>query len=82
MKKTEIKTTTYSYVKEYLVDIVETENDYEAYVYSKDNCYKIFMFGCPKEQQTKDEFIDMVKASMDDFISDYEHEIYEDEEWE
>lgn len=83
MKKTEIKTTTYSYTKEYLVDVVETDEDYEAYIYTAENVFKLLMFGCPKEQQTKSEFLDVVDANMDEFITEYESTIIEEEdEWE
>ncbi len=92
MKKLDIKTTTYSYTKEYLVDIVETEKNYEAYIYTESDSFKMFAIGCPKEQQnykkafdmniealTYKEFTEEIERCMGAFIKDYESMIYEED---
>ena len=80
MKKTNIETTTFIFTKEYLIDIVETDENYEAYIYTKHDGIKMLMFGCPKEQQTEEEFFELVKGTVDEYIAEYECMFYEDEE--
>ena len=79
MKKTDVKTTTYTYTKEYFVDIMEDDENYGAYLYDKDSCIKMLMFECPKEQQTKEEFFEIVKATIDGYIEEYEIMCWETE---
>lgn len=51
----------------YLIDIVTLRNDYEAWIYCEDDGVKHLMFGMPKEQQSYEEFLEIVEANIDDY---------------
>ena len=53
------------------IDIVETSGEYMAYI-QIDTCgIKSLMFGAPKEQQSKDYFIQLVEANLSDYADSY-----------
>ena len=58
----EIKTRTYSV--EHYIDIVETEDMYEAWLYSPGYGIKMFMIGCPKKQQSYETFLEYVENEI------------------
>ena len=63
MKMTSIKIDTYDISDEkdgYMIDIVTTDEDYEAWIYHKDYTDKQFMYSCSKEQETYESFIKLV----------------------
>ena len=62
------RTMTYTYGKNYLVDIVTTKNEYEAWLYEKDRGMKYFMFGMPTEQQSYFEFMEITRDNVEDYI--------------
>lgn len=77
MKKlSNYKTEAYSFGVDFIVDIVETTDCYEAYLYEKHCSIKDLIFGMPKEQQSKKEFINIVEANLlnDNYINDYKEE--------
>lgn len=77
MQKLEnIKTETYKYNNVIWVDIVETENEYEAYIDNHDYDTKWYIFGIPKKQQTKEEFIEIVEYNIPEYLDKYEEIVY------
>ena len=70
-KMANVHTKTYSSDNKFLVDVVETENDYEAWIYRKGDGIKNLMFGCPKTQQSYSEFIELVMYNLDTYKHDY-----------
>lgn len=52
---------------DYLVDIVTTPTTYEAWICHKGYGTKNLMFGMPKDQQTRFEFMQIVEANIDDY---------------
>lgn len=71
MKKTNIKTETYALTGGFMIDIVTTDATYEAFLYHKKCGVKDLMFGCPKEQQPYEDFLELVEINADEYISDY-----------
>ena len=55
----------------FLVDIVETDTDFEAWIYQKQNGVKMFMFGMPQEQQSKEVCLAVVKSTLSEYIRLY-----------
>lgn len=70
-----VRTETYEYSMDYLVDIQIYSDKYEAYIYHKDYGIKMFIFGISTKDRTKKEFIEDVE-----YIIDKENtiEIYDD----
>lgn len=66
--------TTYNPIDDVFIDIIETRDIYESWIYSKDNSTKYFMFGCPKNQNTKADFVEMVENNLDDYLDLLEEE--------
>ena len=77
MKKSEhIKSIeVYDYDDEYCIDIITTNDTYEAWLYKNDYGIKTLMFGGLIEQQSKDEFLKIVDANVEDYIPLYCDEI-------
>lgn len=74
MVKLNIKTSTYWINNDFLVDIVETPENYEAFLYSKDYSIKMSMFGCPISQQSYDYFLELVETNLQEHIEAYKNE--------
>lgn len=73
MKRTEIKTVTYdTEFRNFMVDVVETEYGYEAYLYKSNNGIKDLMFGL--QEKDIDEFVEIVEANLLEHMSIYEEE--------
>ena len=78
------QTTSYkvSDYSDYIVDIVELSDEWEAWLYHKDYGVKMFMFGWLKHQEpfdgpkdwTHKMFLELVDANVNDYIDDYEDE--------
>lgn len=76
------QTTSYkvSDFSDYIVDIVEMSDEWEAWLYHKDYAVKMFMFGSLKKQELFDgpkeydlkAFIELVDANVNDYIDVYE----------
>lgn len=63
MKLTNIKTTTYAY-GEYLIDIVERDDFFEAWLNKDGNGNKEYMFGLSKGDHTLPDFIEIVECNL------------------
>lgn len=74
MIATSNKTITYVYDDEYMIDIVTTRTTFESWLYHKDYCAKMFLWGCPKDQQSYFEYMQLVKENIPDYIEDYQRE--------
>lgn len=62
-------TSTHTYIhKGYVIDIVITKNDYEAWISMDGYGDKHMMFGMPREQQGYTEFVDIVRANIEDYM--------------
>lgn len=73
-KISDIKTDTYQFSENYFIDIVTSNDGYDAFLYNKNYGIKVFMFGCPRYYQTYDEFLGMVYVNATDYIYEYETE--------
>lgn len=78
-RKLERTTTSYrvSDYSDYIVDIVELSDEWEAWLYRKDMAIKMYMFGFAKKDQnnypvSREMFMELVDASANDYIDDYE----------
>lgn len=71
MKELQVITKTYDMGDGYRIDIVELAEEYEAWIYEVSNEVKMLMFGCPKSQQTYEEFLSMVEANFPSYQEDY-----------
>ena len=73
MKKSEnIKSIdVYDYDDEYCIDIITTNDTYEAWLYKNNYGMKSLMFGSPIQQQSKEEFLKIVAINVDDYIPLY-----------
>lgn len=78
LENTAIKTTTYNASCGFMVDIVcnNESRKREAYIYHKDCGIKDLMFGTSMEQDTYEEFFDMVEQNFTDYANDYMDEYY------
>lgn len=63
-------TTTYKH-GEFRVDIVDNGTEYEAWIYKNNYGIKSLMFGAPCNQQTMEEFINIVKANLETYEKEY-----------
>lgn len=73
------KTITYNADGDWYIDVVETPDEFEAWIWMEPYSHKSYMWGRPKEQSygivTRKEFMDMVKASWIDYVGGYIDEI-------
>lgn len=73
------KTTTYNAIGDWYIDIVETPDEFEAWILMKPYSHKSFMWGEPKEQAdgttTRTEFVDRVKALWSEYVGGYIDEV-------
>ena len=60
-----------TFVPGFMVDIVETEDSFEAHLYRDGYGVKIFMVGVNKAQTTKEAFISLVDDNMCDYVVCY-----------
>lgn len=78
LKKLNYKTTTYKYDNHFLIDIVETNDEYESYLYDKSYGIKSLIFGMLKKDITASAFLDAVLLALEieTYIDDYIEEFY------
>lgn len=69
------KTITYSYVKEFCVDIVETDEMYDAWIYEKNTGIKSYMFGITKDDYDYDEAKKLIEKNVNQYIPIYLQEL-------
>ncbi len=74
MTKTAIQTTTFA-SNGYLIDVVTLANTYEAWIYREEYGIKHHMFDVPKEQQSYEAFLDIVRSSIKEYGDIYDNEI-------
>ena len=74
------KTTTETYNTDFgfKVDIVETTEQFEAWVYHSDYGIKTMMFGSGK--RCKEDFVQMVVGNLWDYVKYYMDDVLDDEE--
>ena len=58
----------------FMVDIVESIDSYEAYLYHIGYSVKVHMFSVDKARTTKEEFLYMVSVNLDDYVDAYMEE--------
>lgn len=58
-------------INDYIVEIDKTGKYIECWLYKKDYCIKIFMFGI---DTTDDDYLDILIANVDEYIENYEKE--------
>ena len=75
MKKANAITRTYDYDGTYMVDVVTTDDYYEAWLYNILYGIKTSMFGVPKSQQSYREFLDIVVSNIDEYIALYVEDV-------
>lgn len=78
MKKEKITINTYSY-NDYLIDIVINQSCYEGWIYTDNAGLKMLIFGCPKTQQTLEDFITLIEDNIADYIPLFEELMLEGE---
>lgn len=73
------KTTTYNADGDWYIDVVETPDEFEAWIWMEPYGHKSFMWGEPKEQScgttTRKEFMSRVKALWSDYVGGYIDEV-------
>ena len=55
----------------FYIDIIETGDEYEAWLTQKEYGFSLLMFGCPKEQQCYEDFCVMVDDNAGTYMRDY-----------
>ena len=71
MNKTKIKVETYKVYGKWYVDIQTEKEMYFAYIWRAGYGDKKMMFGCGKDQQSYEDFLDLVEENFEDYRSDY-----------
>lgn len=79
MKEIKQESRVYEYDDDFRVEVVTGDENYEAWLWHKDYGIKSLMFGMPKSQQSYEEFLDTVEATIVMDITQYANE-YMDEE--
>lgn len=70
MKQLEIKTKTYRFNKDFLIDITVSKGGiYESWIYLDGYGFKLYMFGT--YAKTEEEFIELVITNIFDYINLY-----------
>lgn len=77
MEKQKINIETYRYDNDYYIDIIETSEYLEAWIYNKNYGIKMLMFGTPILEQSYSEFIELAETGAPAFIKYYKED-YED----
>ena len=81
MRKAGIVTETYETGNEdFMVDIIRMEDKgdevFGAWLYRSHMGMKMFMYGVPARVMSYQDFIDSVKANMDEYFEDYDEEVH------
>ena len=72
MEKLDLKTTAYNVGDGFCIDIVETDDLFEAWIYHIDYGIKEYMFGSLKSDKTDyGVFVSMARNEFDDYRDDY-----------
>ena len=77
------KTTTYNPEGDWYIDIIETDDMFEAWIYLRSYGVKSLMWGSPKQQEygtvTRKHFLDMVKTNFIYYANGYIEEFAPEE---
>lgn len=72
LKLENIKTETYRYMGHFCIDVVETSEVFEAYIYDDQYGIKKFMFGVQNtDGYTKERFMQFVVNNAEDYMKSY-----------
>ena len=80
MKKTDIKIVRYvvdGYSDHFYVDVVELEDQYEAWLGHVQYGYSDFMFGILKKYGDLNYALHLIEANVDDYIASYQEKYYD-----
>ena len=58
----------------FMVDIVETDAGFDAWIYTDEIGIKVFMFGVSKQDRTGDDFLVMIMDTFEDYAKSYEED--------
>lgn len=77
------KTTTYNPEGDWYIDVIETDDMFEAWIYLGSYGIKSLMWGSPKQQEygtvTRKDFLDMVKTNFISYANGYIEEFAPEE---
>lgn len=77
------KITTYNPEGDWYIDVIETDDMFEAWIYLGSYGIKSLMWGSPKQQEygtvTRKDFLDMVKANFISYANGYVEEFAPEE---
>lgn len=77
------KTTTYNPERDWYIDVIETDDMFEAWIYLGSYGVKSLMWGSPKQQEggtvIRKYFLDMVKANFISYANGYVEEFAPEE---
>lgn len=74
MRRDDAKTTTYKVTADqlpFIIDIVETRDEFGAWLSRENYGIKEFMFGVSKASTSRSGFIDLVECNLTDYIELY-----------
>lgn len=74
MKKVNFTSETFRLDGGFMIDTVQTDDTYAAYIYHKDYGVKDLMFEVPKSQQSYKYFLELVETNAAEYISHYAEE--------
>ncbi len=92
MKKTNIKTTAFECKGGFMCDVVETDTEFQAWLYHKSYGTKELMFGVasdgsgmradgvPVGPTNIDEFVSLIEFNIDEYIEDYRDEVMDEDD--
>lgn len=81
----DINTLTYKYKGGFMVDIIVTKDEFEAWIYHKNYGIKMLMWGEPKKNfrfgkpytQTFNDFKELVEFNIDEYAESYAEEYFD-----
>lgn len=77
-RKYNYKTKTYQTVANFYVDIIESKDYYDAFLYEKTHGVKESMFGCSKKDATYEEYLGMIECQLANdimfYVEDHMHD--------
>lgn len=71
MTKIENSTETFWIRDQFLVDVVTTPEEYEAYIYNTEYGNKMFMYGLLKNTNSYEDVLKIVESNVEEYIADY-----------
>ena len=71
--RTNISIITYKY-NDIMVELVETDETYEVWIYGQDQSYKSYVYGIPVDDRSLSDFrgfLELVEQNIDEYIINY-----------